>query len=73
MRRARATAPGATEYNEPTTTVLIGWAGANVHVLVPRRAGVRPGDRVCPLVDPERAVLFEVAQAPDDPSTKENP
>lgn len=61
------------EHTGPTTTLLLDWAGAHVHVLVPRPAGVRPGDRVCPLIDPERAVLFEAAQAPDHHPTKENP
>ena len=61
------------EYTGPTTTILVDWAGAHIHVLVPRRAAVRPGDRVRPLIDPERAVLFEVAPAPVPHPTKENP
>ena len=58
------------EYTGPTTTLLVEWAGVHVHVLVPRRADVRPGDRVHPLVDPTRAVLFD---APASPQTKEIP
>lgn len=61
------------EYTGPTTTLLIDWAGAHVHVLVPRRAGVRPGERVHPLIDPERAVLFELPPAPENHPTKEIP
>jgi multiple sugar transport system ATP-binding protein len=61
------------EYIGPTTTLLVDWAGAHVHIVVPRRAGVRPGDRVSPLIDPERAVLFEADQAPAHHPTKETP
>ncbi len=61
------------EYTGPTTTLLIDWAGTHVHVLVPRRASVRPGDRVRPLIDPERAVLFDDAQSLSQHSPKEIP
>jgi multiple sugar transport system ATP-binding protein len=46
------------EYIGPTTTLLLDWAGAHVHVVVPRRASVSPGDRVCLTIKAERAVLF---------------
>ena len=58
------------EYIGPTTTLLCDWAGAHVHIVVPRRATVRPGDTVHPRVDPLRAVLFQ-GQSP--PSRKESP
>jgi multiple sugar transport system ATP-binding protein len=48
------------EYIGPTTTLLIDWAGDHVHVVVPLRASLRPGDRVRPRIDAARAVLFEV-------------
>jgi multiple sugar transport system ATP-binding protein len=47
------------EYVGPTTTLLVDWAGAHVHIVVPRRATVRPGDRVRPRVDAARAMLFD--------------
>jgi multiple sugar transport system ATP-binding protein len=47
------------EYTGPTTTLLVDWLGSKVHIIVPRRATVRPGDRVHPRIDPERAVLFD--------------
>jgi multiple sugar transport system ATP-binding protein len=47
------------EYIGPTTTLLVDWAGTRVHVVVSRRANVRPGDRVRPRIDPERVVLFD--------------
>ena len=57
------------EYIGPTTTILIDWAGQHVHVLVPRRATVRPGARVRPHIDAARAVLFE----PDAPRAVSEP
>ena len=47
------------EYTGPTTTLLVDWLGGSIHIIVPRRATVRPGDRVHPRIDPERAVLFD--------------
>lgn len=47
------------EYIGPTTTLLVDWAGTHVHIMVPRRATVSPGDRVHPRIDPQRAVLFD--------------
>ena len=47
------------EYTGPTTTLLVDWLGRHIHIIVPRRATVRPGDRVHPRIDPERAVLFD--------------
>ena len=59
------------EYMGPTTTLLVEWLGGRVHIVVPRRATVRPGDRVCPRIDPAHAVLFDPASAPKTESTKE--
>jgi multiple sugar transport system ATP-binding protein len=53
------------EHTGPTTTLLVDWLGAHVHVVVPRRAGVRPGDRVRPRLDAARALLF------DEPESRE--
>jgi multiple sugar transport system ATP-binding protein len=47
------------EHTGPTTTLLVDWLGSHVHILVPRHASVRPGDRVRPRIDPERALLFD--------------
>jgi multiple sugar transport system ATP-binding protein len=56
------------EHTGPTTTLLVDWLGSRVHIVVPRRAAVRPGDRVHPRVDPARAVVFE-----QTPESKEGP
>jgi multiple sugar transport system ATP-binding protein len=48
------------EYIGPTTTLLCDWAGAHVHIVVPRRGSFRVGDRICPRIDQERAVLFDL-------------
>ena len=56
------------EHTGPTTTLLVDWLGSRVHIVVPRRAAVRPGDRVHPRIDPARAVLFE-----QTPESKEGP
>jgi multiple sugar transport system ATP-binding protein len=47
------------EHTGPTTTLLVDWLGAHVHIVVPRRASVRPGDRVRPRIDAARALLFD--------------
>lgn len=52
------------EYIGPTTTLLCAWAGAHVHVVVPRRSTMRPGDRVLPRIDAARAVLFDADSDP---------
>jgi multiple sugar transport system ATP-binding protein len=58
------------EYTGPTTTLLVDWLGAPLHIVVPRRADVRPGDRVYPRIDPSRAVLFDnPAGVPDSKET----
>jgi multiple sugar transport system ATP-binding protein len=54
------------EHTGPTTTLLVDWLGSRVHIVVPRRATVRPGERVHPRIDPARAVLFD-----QTPETKE--
>ncbi len=36
------------EYLGPTTTLLCAWAGARIHIVIPRRATLVPGDRVRP-------------------------
>jgi ABC-type sugar transport system ATPase subunit len=52
------------EYVGPSTTLLCAWAGARIHIVVPRRGAIRPGDRVIPRIDAARAVLFDVASEP---------
>jgi len=52
------------EYIGPSTTLLCTWAGARIHIVVPRRCASRPGDRVIPRIDAARAVLFDVASEP---------
>jgi multiple sugar transport system ATP-binding protein len=52
------------EYIGPTTTLLCEWAGEQVHIVIPRRGTIRPGDRVRPRVDAARAVLFDVDPGP---------
>jgi multiple sugar transport system ATP-binding protein len=59
------------EHTGPTTTLLVDWLGSRVHIVVPRRAAVRPGDRVHPRIDPTRAVLFE--QTSESCESKERP
>jgi multiple sugar transport system ATP-binding protein len=49
------------EYIGATTTLLVEWAGAEVHVVVPRRFTVRPGDRLHLRIDAARALLFDGA------------
>jgi multiple sugar transport system ATP-binding protein len=61
------------EYIGPTTTLLVEWAGTRVHVVVPRRATARPGDRVRPRIDPSRAVFFESPSSPLGGETKAIP
>jgi multiple sugar transport system ATP-binding protein len=61
------------EYIGPTTTLLVDWAGAQVHIVVPRRATLRPGDCVRPRIDAARAVLFPAAPPGNHPPTKEMP
>ncbi|MGD0674389.1 MAG: ABC transporter ATP-binding protein [Polyangiaceae bacterium] len=52
------------EYIGPTTTLLCTWAGARIHVVVPRRGMIRPGHRVHLRIDAARAVLFDVGSEP---------
>ena len=59
--------------NPATTTLLVDWAGAPVHIVVPRRAALRPGDSVRPRIDAARAVLFPAAPPGSHPPTKEMP
>jgi multiple sugar transport system ATP-binding protein len=61
------------EYIGPTTTLLVDWAGAEVHIVVPRRATLRPGDSVRPRIDAARAVLFPAAPPGSHPPMKEMP
>ena len=60
------------EYTGPTTTLLCDWAGARVHILIPRRGAFQPGDRIHPRVDAARAVLFDAdsdhQETPHDPA-----
>jgi len=60
----RGAAVEIVEYIGPTTTLLCVWAGAPVHVVVPRRGTIRPGDRVFPRINAARAVLFDVDSEP---------
>jgi multiple sugar transport system ATP-binding protein len=56
----------------PSTTLLVDWVGARMHIVVPRRAALRPGDRVRPRIDPTRAVLF-AAEEPARPAAEPAP
>ncbi|MEP6652460.1 MAG: ABC transporter ATP-binding protein [Myxococcales bacterium] len=51
------------EYIGPTTTLLCAWAGSRVHVIIPRRGALRPGDRIRLRIDAARAVLFNAPAA----------
>ena len=51
------------EYIGPTTTLLCDWAGAHVHIVIPRRGSLRPGDRLRPRIDAARAILFDLDPA----------
>jgi multiple sugar transport system ATP-binding protein len=53
------------EYVGPTTTLVCSWAGARVHIVVPRRSPLRPGDRIHPRINAARALLFDVESGPD--------
>jgi len=59
------------EYIGPTTTLLVEWAGARVHIVLPRRAAPRPGDRIRPRIDAARAVFFPPEGAPRLPGSAE--
>jgi multiple sugar transport system ATP-binding protein len=52
------------EYIGPTTTLLCAWAGARVHIVVPRRTAMRPGDRAPARIDASRVVFFDVDSEP---------
>jgi multiple sugar transport system ATP-binding protein len=47
------------EYIGPTTTLLVDWAGDPVHIVVPSRSTLRPGDRVQPRIDAAHAMFFD--------------
>ena len=47
-------------------TLLVDWLGTHIHILVPRRASVLPGDRVRPRIDVTRALLFDTAEQPKE-------
>jgi hypothetical protein len=57
------------EYIGPTTTLLVDWAGDQVHIVVPCRSPLQPGDRVQPRIDGARAVFFD----PQSPGTSPSP
>jgi multiple sugar transport system ATP-binding protein len=61
------------EYIGPTTTLLCAWAGTPIHIVVPRRGTLRPGDRLLPRIDPARALLFDVGSEPVRRSPRESP
>jgi multiple sugar transport system ATP-binding protein len=48
------------EYIGPTTTLLCEWAGAHIHIVIPRRGTIQPGDQIRPRLDAARAVFFEL-------------
>jgi multiple sugar transport system ATP-binding protein len=56
----RTAAVQIVEYIGATTTLLCVWAGAHVHIVIPRRGSIRPGDRLLPRINAARAVLFDV-------------
>jgi multiple sugar transport system ATP-binding protein len=59
------------EYTGPTTTLVVDWLGSRVHIVVPRRANVRPGDRVHPRIEALHAVLFDSTETPEEQESKE--
>ncbi|MEO5768547.1 MAG: ABC transporter ATP-binding protein, partial [Polyangia bacterium] len=62
------------EYIGPTTTLLCAWAGARVHVIIPRRGALRPGDRIRLRIDLARVVFFDGAlPAPPSPASFNSP
>jgi multiple sugar transport system ATP-binding protein len=46
------------EYMGPTTTLLVRWAGSDVHIVTRGQSQVRPFDTVRPRIDAARAILF---------------
>ena len=46
------------EYMGATTTLLVHWAGSEIHVVVRGRSAIRPFDTVRPRVDATRAIVF---------------
>jgi multiple sugar transport system ATP-binding protein len=46
----------------PTTTLLVTWAGTEIHIVTPRQGTFRPGDKIRPHIDPSRAILFPAGQ-----------
>ncbi len=61
------------EYSGPTTTLLCAWAGTHIHIVLPRRGTIRPGDRVTPRLDSARAVLFDSDSEPSRRSLGASP
>jgi multiple sugar transport system ATP-binding protein len=59
------------EYTGPTTTLVVDWLGSRVHIVVARRANVRPGDRVHPRIEALHAVLFDSTETPEEQESKE--
>ena len=53
------------EHTGPTTTLLVDWLGSRVHIVVPRRAAVRPGDRVHPAHRRADAPSFSTTETPE--------
>lgn len=53
------------EYIGPTTTLLCDWAGAHVHIVIPRRGTFQPGDSLRPRIHAARAVLFDLDAGPE--------
>jgi len=42
----------------PTKTLLVDWAGCDIHIVAPVTLSVSPGDAIFPRVDPARIVLW---------------
>jgi multiple sugar transport system ATP-binding protein len=46
------------EYMGPTTTLLVRWADAEIHIVTRGRSAIRPHDVIRPRIDAARAIVF---------------
>jgi multiple sugar transport system ATP-binding protein len=46
------------EYMGPTSTLLVDWAGQPVHIVTPRAARLRPGDKIRPRLSRDKALFW---------------
>jgi multiple sugar transport system ATP-binding protein len=46
------------EHMGPTQTLLVAWAGQEIHVVCTEGVAVKPGDKIFPRVDPARVLLW---------------